>query len=76
MSYQILDPTGLRDTLARETPPIVIDVRTPEEFDAGHIEGSYNVPILFHGRVGALWNEEFLAVMERHFAKDAALVFV
>lgn len=37
-----------------------VDVRTEEEFAAGHPEGAYNVPI----------GDRFLAAMERLFAGD------
>lgn len=38
---------GLRDRLARNPPPLVIDVRGPDEFDGdlGHIEGARNIPL-------------------------------
>ncbi len=32
-------------SLAGETPPILLDVRTPAEFRAGHIAGATNVPV-------------------------------
>lgn len=35
--------------------PVVIDVRTPEEFAAGHVEGAMNVPYeQIGGRIAAL----------------------
>jgi rhodanese-related sulfurtransferase len=37
--------TELRDRLASETPPRILDVRTPAEFETAHIDGSYNVPL-------------------------------
>lgn len=37
-----------------------VDVRTPEEFAAGHPDGAYNVPI----------GDQFLPAMERLFASD------
>lgn len=41
----ILNPADLRDLLATPTPPRVIDVRTPGEFETVHIAGAYNVPL-------------------------------
>jgi rhodanese-related sulfurtransferase len=35
----------LRDLLESSTPPRVVDVRTPGEFETAHITGSYNVPL-------------------------------
>lgn len=40
-----LDTEGLRARLASGDPPRLLDVRTPAEFAAGHIPGSYNVPL-------------------------------
>lgn len=41
----ILNATELRGLLASPTPPRVIDVRTPGEFESVHIAGAYNVPL-------------------------------
>ena len=35
----------LRDALASDTPPTVIDVRSASEYSSVHIHGSYNVPL-------------------------------
>lgn len=35
----------LRDALASDTPPTVIDVRSATEYSSVHIHGSYNVPL-------------------------------
>jgi rhodanese-related sulfurtransferase len=51
-----------------------VDVRSVPEFEAGHPEGAYNVPILHMGRHGMSPNPDFLDVMQRRFAKDAKLV--
>lgn len=40
-----VDPSTLRDWLAGHAAPRVLDVRTPAEFEAVHIPGSYNVPL-------------------------------
>jgi rhodanese-related sulfurtransferase len=37
--------TDLRDRLNSGTPPRLLDVRTPAEFETGHIPGAYNLPI-------------------------------
>jgi rhodanese-related sulfurtransferase len=44
-------------TLARQQNRIVIDVRTPEEFAAGHVEGAENIDIqnaAFDSQIAAL----------------------
>jgi rhodanese-related sulfurtransferase len=37
-------PWDLADKIASDNPPLLLDVREPEEFDAMYIEGSLNVP--------------------------------
>jgi rhodanese-related sulfurtransferase len=37
-------PEDLVDRLGNETELLLIDVRTPEEFAAGHIPGALNIP--------------------------------
>ncbi len=47
----------LRDALAKGTPPVLVDVRDPEDFDRPHnaIPGSLNIPMdQFPNRVGEL----------------------
>lgn len=40
-----VDAAGLRHVLDSPGAPRLIDVRTPGEFEAAHIAGSYNVPL-------------------------------
>ncbi|HEX9832514.1 MAG TPA: rhodanese-like domain-containing protein [Mycobacterium sp.] len=40
-----IDSQCLRDLLGSATPPRVLDVRTPGEFETAHIAGAYNVPL-------------------------------
>lgn len=41
----VLRAAELNGLLASATPPRIIDVRTPGEFEAVHIQGAYNVPL-------------------------------
>ncbi|MCH9641778.1 MAG: rhodanese-like domain-containing protein [Actinomycetia bacterium] len=41
----IIDSHNLGELLKTPTPPRVLDVRTPGEFETAHIAGSYNVPL-------------------------------
>ncbi len=74
MSYENTDPAGARELVQGEHD--VIDVRSVEEFEEGHVPGAYNVPLLFRGAMGMSPNPAFLEVMLRHFARDRRLVFV
>jgi rhodanese-related sulfurtransferase len=51
-----------------------VDVRTVEEFDAGHPAGAVNVPIALAGPGGMVGNADFMRVMNAAFPKDAKLV--
>jgi rhodanese-related sulfurtransferase len=53
---------------------VYVDVRSIPEFDAGHPEGAYNVPLLHKGASGMAPNPEFAAVMQKAFPRDAKLV--
>jgi rhodanese-related sulfurtransferase len=51
-----------------------VDVRTEDEFAAGHPAGARNVPVMVDGAAGLEPNPDFVAVMERAFAKDAPII--
>jgi phage shock protein E len=44
VSGSVIAPGDLVERLGGETPFVLIDVRTPEEFAAGHIPGALNIP--------------------------------
>lgn len=50
-----ISATQLETMLAGPQPPVVLDVRTTAEYDAGHIPGSVNIPLSeLAARVGEL----------------------
>ncbi len=51
-----------------------VDVRTVEEFEAGHPAGAVNVPISLASGGGMTNNPDFLRAMESNFAKDAKII--
>jgi rhodanese-related sulfurtransferase len=61
-----VDVAGLREQLASDDAPRVLDVRTPAEFETAHIPGSYSVP-LDHLR-------EHRDELHRHLDEDVVLV--
>lgn len=73
MSIQRVSPQeALR--LVREEGYTFVDVRSIPEFEAGHPEGSYNVPWA-HAVQGTMQpNPDFIDVMTRRFGKDARLL--
>jgi rhodanese-related sulfurtransferase len=44
-SATTVTPTELRSRLNSDTPPRLLDVRSPAEFETAHIAGAYNVPL-------------------------------
>lgn len=41
----VIEPATLKVRLANGTAPAVLDVRTPGEWDAGHIDGAVHIPL-------------------------------
>lgn len=51
-----------------------LDVRTLEEFNAGHVEDAINVPYMFKGGEGMAKNPNFIEEVLSHFTKDDKIV--
>ncbi|NOT31960.1 MAG: rhodanese-like domain-containing protein [Planctomycetes bacterium] len=75
MTYQTHDPAGVQQLLATDPEWVYIDVRSTQEFEQGHVPGSYNIPLLFMRAGGMQPNLGFLAAVTRHFPKARKIVF-
>ena len=54
---------------------VYLDVRSIEEFEQGHPQGAFNVPIaLAHPMFGMQPNQDFLKVAEANFPKDTKII--
>jgi rhodanese-related sulfurtransferase len=53
---------------------VYVDVRSIPEFEAGHPRGAYNVPWKHMDAGGVSDNDDFVAVMEAAFGKNAKIV--
>lgn len=53
---------------------VYLDVRSTPEFDSGHPEGAYNVPLLVNGVSGLEENPQFVAEVEAVLGKAHRLV--
>src|SRR5438105_6781987 len=73
MAVKRIAPEEARDLMDKEGYAY-LDVRTVEEFAAGHPTGAYNVPLLHMGAGGMTPNPEFVAVVEKAFPREARLV--
>lgn len=73
MSYRTVMPPDAKALLDGQGWAY-LDVRTPEEFDSGHVPGAYNVPVFVRGPRGMSENPDFVRVVRAHFAPGAQLV--
>lgn len=73
MAVKRVDPEQALELMRKEGYSY-LDVRSVPEFDEGHPQGAYNVPLIHMGPGGGQANPEFLPVVERCFPKDARLV--
>jgi len=73
MSIRRVSPREARELVEKEGYTYV-DVRSVPEFEHGHPEGAYNVPLAHLGPAGMAPNPDFAAAMQAHFEKDARLV--
>jgi tRNA 2-selenouridine synthase len=56
----VIERLSVKEVLNREDNSILLDVRTPAEFDKGHIPGAYNFPLFSNeerARVGTLYKQ-------------------
>ncbi|KAG5060931.1 hypothetical protein AAZX31_01G148900 [Glycine max] len=51
-----------------------LDVRTPEEFDAGHAPGAINIPYMFRVGSGMTKNSNFIREVSSQFRKDDEII--
>lgn len=70
-----ITPEDAAAVLKRKSNTVYLDVRTEEEFRAGHPRGAYNVPVVFFDtshRPNA--NPEFDSVVQAAFARETPLL--
>ena len=68
-------PTEAHEILTSDSAALYLDVRSSQEFEAGHAEGALNIPIAEADGGGPLApNPDFLAVVKRHLAPERRLL--
>ena len=74
--FQSITPQEAHEKLTQASDFVYLDVRSVEEFSAGHPLAAKNIPILEFVPSSGRWlpNERFLDVMEAHFPKDTKLI--
>jgi len=76
MDIRQVTPREAYELLEQDPSAIYLDVRTEEEFDAGHPAGARNVPVVFFDPAARqpVPNPDFVAIVRRHLAPSAKLV--
>lgn len=75
-SYRESTPPEVKRLLDSDSGYIYLDVRTVEEFAAGHVPGAWNIPVLVRDDAsnGLTTNDRFLRVVKANLSSDARLV--
>jgi len=74
MEIRQTTPPDAYETLQRDPTAVYLDVRTPEEFAAGHPEGAVNVPVIFFRGGGSSPNPEFVTAVQRLIAPSTPVL--
>ena len=74
MAIKQLDPPEAHATLEADAEAVYLDVRTEEEFEAGHPTGAINIPVMFMIPGRPQPNPDFLTVAEKTLPKGKKLV--
>ena len=75
MPIRSLDPKSAHQLMQQSPGHVFLDVRTVEEFDAGHPAGSVNVPIALRDPSGGMApNSDFVAAVQKRAPKDTCVV--
>ena len=74
--YRESTPPEVKRLLDNNSGYIYLDVRTVEEFAAGHVPGAWNIPLLVRNDASPVWttNDRFLPIVKANLSPDARLV--
>lgn len=73
MGIASTDCSGAHEALSSGGPGVLVDVRTVEEYNAGHPAGASNVPWALRGPGGMAPNPDFVPTMARLHQKAGRL---
>lgn len=75
MEIKRITPEEANQLLDSNTGYVYLDVRTVAEFDAGHVPGAKNVPVMEHDPYGRMqMNPRFVEIVEANFGKDVECI--
>jgi len=76
MSVKQTNPLETSDVLKKDPNAVYVDVRTVQEFQAGHVPGSANIPVMIPdpstGRM--MPNPNFMQAIEAAFPKEKKII--
>lgn len=72
MPYKTVTPAEAHARMSARA--VYLDVRTEQEFDAGHPVGAINVPAFLAGPGGMTANPDFTAIVGRHWSPETELL--
>lgn len=75
MEIKRIAPEEAKQFLDSNQGHVYLDVRSTPEFEAGHVPGAKNVPLLEPDPSGRMApNPRFLEVVEKNFTRDAKII--
>src|SRR5262245_11359855 len=74
MEIRQTTPPDAYETLQSDPTAVYLDVRTAEEFAAGHPEGAINVPVIFFRAGSSSPNPDFVSTVQRLVPTSAAVL--
>jgi rhodanese-related sulfurtransferase len=75
MEINRITPEKAKELLDSKSGYVYLDVRSVREFDAGHVPGAKNIPVLEPDPVGRMQlNPRFVELVEASFGKDAKFI--
>ena len=75
MEIKRTSPEEVKQLLDSDEGYMYLDVRTIPEFDAGHVPGAKNVPVMDRDPYGRMQlNPAFVEIVEANFGKDAKCI--
>lgn len=74
MPIREIDPEDAHAERLENADAVLLDVRTAEEFEAGHPEGAINVPVVLPTPMGMQPNPEFMQAVRDAVPQDARVL--
>ena len=76
MSVKQIDPRQTYDTMQHDPNAVYLDVRTPGEFDGGHVPGAVNIPVMSPDPLSRRMtpNPNFLQAVQSAYSKDRKVI--